>query len=531
MHKGHTITQVLKKWGRAKQRPQDNSRDLLEHRRKINTHIFPLIHPYSATIRNWEISQDMLSKSAIRPSPEYILVDTVEVLSELSTKLKTERVLSVDTESSSFESFVHMTCLLEISTPEKDYVIDTLALCDKINFYLREVLESPQQLKIVQGNMQVRAIQRDFNIYSTGVIDLQEVYFKIYGQFRQVSLGYMANKLLKNDILEHSFTHLADWRIRPLPKELIEYAALDSRFILRCWEKMITDHQTKILSMNFEISKTFTERVYRFPESQEPLKLWNNYVKSLKPDFKKVFKTVGQRELFLELANLVITQAKTVDSPINYVMQGKTIGLLCRCMPKTAEDIFKIMLHYYTECGGLVSKDLRTKLATIISEHSKEMHSYENAKLIIDPPKIKSATNKQVHVRPLTRSEAMELEITQEELDSQSDVTNSEYELDYDSKAINDDLLQWNKVLESNNVVKNVNEGIENECQIVNEVQSKKKKKLVKISRVNRAGKLFKVKRVFYLAARLGLCKEDIEVNLPKFPEFVSKRKINMKDE
>jgi len=371
--------------------------------------------------------------------------------------------------------------------------------------------------------MQVRALQRDFNIYSTGVLDLQEIHYKLYQKMKQPGLAYLASEILKEGLLLNSFANLADWRIRPLPIELVNYAALDSRTILRCWDEMKAKVGDQILSLNFEISKMYTEKVFNFPKSIEPINMWNKYIKSLRRDQRNVFKTRGQRALFFEISKLIVNKAKSVDSPVHRVMDVETVGLICRCMPKSSSQMFKILFARHASFGGLVSNGLRSEIVQIIDAHRDSMFSLENTQVIIDPPNDQGTRNERVRVFPITRAEAMQLEITQEELDNESDLSSdSDFELNYDAKAIRADLRDWNdpkrarKPSATGRVV-----SLEDNDPVIEleNPQTSADRVPVRKLRVKRSGKILKIKRVFHFAARLGLSQEDLKVNLPKFPK------------
>lgn len=517
---------AMKKWDTVNHRPQDICKELLDHRIQINTRHFPVVNPYSSIIQNWEISQKMLETAKVDPKPGNIYVKDNKTLAALADLLKKEKVISFDHESNACGSFTHLTCLLQISTPKNDYVVDTLLLFGKINFYLRETFENPSLLKITHGNMQVRALQRDFNIYSTGVLDLQDVHYKLYNQMRQPGLAYLAIEVLK-ERLKNAHSNLADWRIRPLPEELIEYAALDSRTILRCWDEIRIKENQKLLHLNFEISKMYTEKVFSFPKSLEPINLWNSYMKTLRRDVRNVFKTIGQRELFFEISKFILNKARIVDTPVHRVMDVETVGLICRTMPGTSLQMFKILSSRSANFGGLVSNEFRSEIVKIIDAHRENMHSAENSQIIIDPPKV--LRKEKTQILPLTRAEALQLEITPEEIENQSEsISDSDIELNYDARAIMADLNDWNdpkriKPVTSRQLSTNPPQPLLKAVPQENIISKRGHKRRIK---VKRSGKILKVKRVFNFALKLGLSQDDLQVNLPKFPKISMRNTI-----
>ena len=73
-------------------------------------------------------------------------VDTPNALQELVNILQKEPILAVDTESNSLYAYREQVCLIQISTPSTDYLIDPLALGDLSS--LAPFFANPRQQKI-----------------------------------------------------------------------------------------------------------------------------------------------------------------------------------------------------------------------------------------------------------------------------------------------------------------------------------------------------------------------------------------------
>ncbi len=159
----------------------------------------------------------------------------------------------------------------------------------------------------------------------------------------------------------------------------------------------------------------------------------------------------------------------------------------------------------------LIGIEARKEFVKILNKHRDDMHSFENSKLIVDI----TDDNKRQSLRPLTRMEAMELEITTDELESVGDITtDSDCEINYDHQAITADLNAWND-----------NDGNHQSFEPVpststRTTKTKAVKVIKRVPRKNRSGKFQKIKRVFYLAAKIGLSKDDLKDNLDKFPKI-----------
>jgi len=75
-------------------------------------------------------------------------VDTVDVLEDMLGELKTASEIAIDLEHHDNRSYIGIVCLMQISTRNKDWVIDTLKLRDELSV-LNEVFTNPKIVKVV----------------------------------------------------------------------------------------------------------------------------------------------------------------------------------------------------------------------------------------------------------------------------------------------------------------------------------------------------------------------------------------------
>jgi exosome complex exonuclease RRP6 len=74
-------------------------------------------------------------------------ISTPQELQLLATELAQVELFGFDLEYHSQRSYDGFTCLMQISTREKDYVIDTIALREKMDL-LRDVFEDKRIVKV-----------------------------------------------------------------------------------------------------------------------------------------------------------------------------------------------------------------------------------------------------------------------------------------------------------------------------------------------------------------------------------------------
>jgi exosome complex exonuclease RRP6 len=100
-------------------------------------------------------------------------IDTPERLAELTKVLKKAKEIAVDLEANSIRSYYGITCLMQISTREGDWVVDTLALRAELRAdKLGGVFADPRIVKVLHGaDSDIIWLERDFDIYIVNLFD------------------------------------------------------------------------------------------------------------------------------------------------------------------------------------------------------------------------------------------------------------------------------------------------------------------------------------------------------------------------
>ena len=81
----------------------------------------------------------------------FTFVDTEEKLIELQQILEASKEIAVDLEHHDHRSYLGFTCLMQISTREQDFIVDTIALRKQIGNRLRRVFDDPKIVKVLHG--------------------------------------------------------------------------------------------------------------------------------------------------------------------------------------------------------------------------------------------------------------------------------------------------------------------------------------------------------------------------------------------
>jgi len=102
---------------------------------------------------------------------KYELVETDEALDTMIGELVAQKDIAVDLEHHQYRSYQGFTCLIQISTRDKDYIVDAIALRPFLN-KLNLVLTDPKILKVFHGSdMDIKWLQKDFGLYVVNLFD------------------------------------------------------------------------------------------------------------------------------------------------------------------------------------------------------------------------------------------------------------------------------------------------------------------------------------------------------------------------
>ena len=157
-------------------------------------------------------------------------ITTPEALLETAQILSGESLLSVDTETSGWETGNEQLCLIQIGVPTTKtvYLVDVLATGAPKQ--LAEVLLSPDIL-IVAHNASFEERQFDrYGMRVKGVRDTLTMSRALRPDLPNHTLRTCCRLLLNKEISKEQ--QVSDWSRRPLSPEQVEYAALDAEIAL-----------------------------------------------------------------------------------------------------------------------------------------------------------------------------------------------------------------------------------------------------------------------------------------------------------
>ncbi|MBI4377128.1 MAG: ribonuclease D [Elusimicrobia bacterium] len=160
-----------------------------------------------------------------------ILVTAREHLEEIVPDLLRCSQLGIDMESNGFYAYRERVCLLQMSTPDQDFVIDPIAFSDLSS--LGPLFADPRIEKIFHaGEYDVLCLKRDYGFRFANLFDTM-IASRLLG-IKELGLAaaierHFGVKLSKK-------LQRADWGKRPLSEEQVRYAQMDTHFLIRLAE-------------------------------------------------------------------------------------------------------------------------------------------------------------------------------------------------------------------------------------------------------------------------------------------------------
>jgi ribonuclease D len=168
--------------------------------------------------------------------PPPVVVTGADRLRQLVPTLRASSQVAIDTESNSLHAYRERVCLIQLSTRRDDFLVDPFAVQDLSP--LAPLLSDPAVEKVFHAaEYDLACLRRDFGFEVVHLFDTR-VAARMLGRTR-TGLG---------DLLQDSFAvHVdkrhqrADWGKRPLAPMLLEYARLDTHYLLPLTDLLVEE--------------------------------------------------------------------------------------------------------------------------------------------------------------------------------------------------------------------------------------------------------------------------------------------------
>jgi ribonuclease D len=143
--------------------------------------------------------------------------------------------IALDTESNSRYHYPEQLCLIQIATPTRVFIIDTLAVADLSA--LKAVLEDQHILKIIHGaDYDIRCLDRHHQLHIHNLFDTSVA--ARFAGITEFGLAALIKNLLGLTITKSERLQQSDWGRRPLSPEALEYAAGDVQHLFSLYSNL-----------------------------------------------------------------------------------------------------------------------------------------------------------------------------------------------------------------------------------------------------------------------------------------------------
>jgi ribonuclease D len=264
--------------------------------------------------------------------PEPILITRPPALIRLAETLRRRPVVAVDTESNSLFAYREQVCLIQFSTPEADYLVDPLAVRDLSP--LADIFSNPRILKVFHAaEYDLICLRRDFGFEFANLFDTM-VASRVLG-WEAVGLGAILEQLF--DVHLDKRFQRANWGQRPLPSALLNYARLDTHYLIAVREQLeIELDQRGLLSLADEDFRRLTianghSGSNNHVEIPPCWRISGSY--DLEPQ---------QAAVLVELCNYRDGVARSVNRPLFKVISDATLAEIARQTPHDRDSLSQI---------------------------------------------------------------------------------------------------------------------------------------------------------------------------------------------
>lgn len=180
-----------------------------------------------------------MAKTSARLGTHLYVRDSDE-LAALMRRVAHESLVAVDTEAASFHRFVDRIYLIQLSSPRETAIIDPLTV-ENVAPFGALLADSAIEVVFHDADYDLRILDRDYGFHARRLFDTR-IAGSLLGE-PAVGLAALLEKHLGVK-LDKKYQR-ADWSRRPLPPEMLEYAATDTRHLLALRERLRAQLETR----------------------------------------------------------------------------------------------------------------------------------------------------------------------------------------------------------------------------------------------------------------------------------------------
>jgi ribonuclease D len=246
-------------------------------------------------------------------------------LMRLVQTLANQPNIAVDTESNSLFAYREQVCLIQFSTRDEDYLLDPLALKNLES--LGPIFSDPHILKIFHAaEYDLLCLKRDFGFSFNNLFDTM-LAARVLGR-KGVGLGSLIEA--EYGIQLDKRHQRANWGQRPLPEYLLDYARLDTHYLIPLKEKLERElKQKNLLPLAQEDYKRLCQ--VEATSNNGKMDCWRvNGVHHLSPQ---------QAAVLQQLCIYRDEYAKQINRPLFKVISDHTLFTIANSLPGDLDEL------------------------------------------------------------------------------------------------------------------------------------------------------------------------------------------------
>ena len=309
-------------------------------------------------------NDEMTSKKLSAP----IWISSTTNLELMVEELSKHKRLAIDTESNSLHAFQEQVCLIQISIPGSDYLVDPLALRDLsplASLFSNDKIEKTFHA----AEYDLLCLNRDFDFNIHNIFDTMQAARIL--RYPAVGLNHLLHEKYKIS-LDKRFQK-ADWARRPLPPDQLNYARMDTHYLLDLRDDLHSELiNTKLWDLAIE-------------EFQRISICSKNHVESVTPAWQRINGanklSPSQIPILKELLEWRTHQAERMNRPVFKVISNKLLFALTEAKPRRIEGLHSVGLSvrqsqmFGKEIISAIKKGLRSDPITP-PKHSRPDQAY-----------------------------------------------------------------------------------------------------------------------------------------------------------
>jgi ribonuclease D len=262
------------------------------------------------------------------PPPPFIWVATAESFERMHDEIIPASRVAIDIEADSLYHYSEKVCLLQISTDHRTFIVDPLAVKNIRD--LSPLMKNPKIEKVFHAAAyDIFCLRRDFGFKLVNLFDTH-IAAQFLG-FEQLGLDVLLEKVL--GVTHSKRRQRDDWSRRPLTPDQLQYAAMDTSYLLQLRDRL----QQRLAAKRRE---AWAQEEFQAMEALKPPD------RKFDPEGFRNIKgsrglPVSQRAALRALYVLRDRFAREMDVPPFKVMNNAVMVSLVQSPPASPRDMFR----------------------------------------------------------------------------------------------------------------------------------------------------------------------------------------------